>query len=112
LINYLPQEQQEKYEKLKGEIISPYSSAAKIIKEVVDLFGNQNLYGDLRKKSGVNLEKLRDAAEWSNRVRESRNAVHYGVSLDFPNNYEKVATMILGVPTHFKTIYTLISACS
>jgi len=110
LINFLPQELQKKHEKLKDSIISPYSSAAKIIKEVGELYEKQDLYGELRKKSGINTEKIRDASEWSNRVRENRNAVHYGVSLDFPNNYEKVATLLLGVPTHFKTIYGLIVA--
>ncbi|HML39404.1 MAG TPA: hypothetical protein PKD23_01860 [Bellilinea sp.] len=112
LINFLPQELQIKHGKLKDSIISPYSSAAKIIKEVVELYEKQDLYGELRKKSGVNTEKIRDVSEWSNRVRENRNAVHYGVSLDFPNNYEKVATMLLGVPTHFKTIYGLIASCN
>lgn len=110
LLNYLSPEQQKKQEKLKDDIISPYSSVARIIKGVTELYEKQDLYGELRKKSGVNPEKIRDAAEWSNRVRESRNAVHYGVSLDFPNNYEKVATMLLGVPTHFKTVYGLIAA--
>lgn len=108
LIAFLPTEQQKKYDRFKDDFISPYSSAAKIIKEVVELYEKQDLFAELRKRSGINLEKVRDAAEWSNRVRENRNAVHYGFSMDFPNNYEKVATMLLGVPTHFKTIYGLI----
>jgi hypothetical protein len=111
MIDSLPPDQQNKHKKLKEEITSPYTSIAKIIKEVVKLYEKQDLFGGLRGKSGINLEKVRDAAEWSDRVRENRNAVHYGFSMDFPNNYEKVATILLGVPTHFKTIYGLIAHC-
>jgi hypothetical protein len=109
LIRYLPEDQRKKQEKIKDEIISPYTSASKIIKDVVDLYEKQGLFGELRKASGINLEKVRDAAEWSNRIRENRNAVHFGYSMDLPNNYEKVATLLLGVATHFKTIYGLIA---
>ncbi len=111
MIASLSPDQQSKHEKLKEEITSPYTSITKIIKEVVKLYEKQDIFGGLKVKSGISLEKVRDAAEWSNIVRENRNAVHYGFSVDFPNNYEKVATILLGVPTHFRTIYGLIAHC-
>ena len=58
LIGSLPPDQQSKHEKLKDEITSPYTSIAKIIKEVVKLYEKQDLFGGLKVKSGIVSKKF------------------------------------------------------
>lgn len=111
LIDSLPEEQSKLLQKKRDEMLNPNSSIVRIIKLVTEVYERRDLFGDISKKSGVQLERLRSCAEWSNQVRISRNTVHYGVTVDLPNNYEKVATLLLGVSTHFGSMYRLISCC-
>ena len=67
-------------------------------------------HGDLSaiiEGSGVRTYDLRDAALWSDAVRDSRNTIHFGNSPSVPNTYEKVAALILGAVPAFRKIYKL-----
>lgn|GEM_PF-761829 len=89
-----------------------FSSISKIVRYALELYEKQDIFSTVKKQSNVKLEDLRNAVVWADCVRESRNSLHFGNDPMFPNNFEKVATLLLGVPTHFKVLYTLIDTCN
>ncbi|MHB0966131.1 MAG: hypothetical protein ACYC36_06710 [Bellilinea sp.] len=109
LIRSLSESDQEKLKKQSAVLTSEFSSIAKIIRTVMDLYEKQNLFTELNRKSEVNLEDLRNALIWADCVRESRNVVHYGNQPSLPNDFEKVVALLLGAPNHFKLIYRLMN---
>lgn len=110
LINSIPEKEQGKVKKQLEGITDEYSSFTKKINSVLELFERQDLFCDISKISKVKLQDIRNASLWADCVRESRNVVHYGYEASLPNNFEKVSTVLLGVPSHFKLIYRLIEA--
>ena len=112
LTKTIPDSQHERVKKYSESVMSEYSSIAKKIKTVLELYEKQDLFGDLSKQTNVKLEDLRNAAIWADCVRESRNVVHYGAKPSMPNNFEKIATLLLGAPSHFKLVYRLIGAAN
>jgi hypothetical protein len=50
---------------------------------------------------------LRDVYLWSQVVRDARNSVHYSHEPATVNNYEKVATLILGAGQHIGTLFAV-----
>ena len=59
------------------------------------LYARQDLFDDCAKSSGVSLDRLREIATWSHTVREARNVLHWGVSPNPGNTYEKVAVLLM-----------------
>ncbi|HUU08301.1 MAG TPA: hypothetical protein VMW61_02130, partial [Dehalococcoidales bacterium] len=59
------------------------------------------------KQSGFNQRYLKEVLNWSNVVRDSRNAVHYGADPATQNTYEKVAALLLGAVPNLRTLYTI-----
>ena len=111
LIKSRSDEQQRKLIKQSETLTSEYSSVVKIIHTVLDLYEKQDVFGDLSKDTGIKIDDLRNSVIWADCVRESRNDVHYGKELVLPNDFEKVSTLLLSAPAHFKMIYKLISVC-
>jgi hypothetical protein len=109
LLNYLSEDQQQKLKKQSDILSSDYSSIAKIIRTVLGIYEKQDLFAEISRKSKVKLEDLRNAVIWADCVRDSRNVVHYGNDPAFPNDFKKVATLLLGAPAHFKLIYRLMA---
>jgi hypothetical protein len=78
------------------------------IQSVVKLFENrQDIYGSIAKASGVKIQLLKEISFWSDVVRDSRNAIHFGVTPIIPNTYEKVAVLLMSAASHLKTLYKL-----
>jgi len=107
LIGYLDESDRDKLKKQTEILTSDFSSIARIIRTVVDIYGRQDLFVELIQQSKVKLEDLKNAMIWADCVRESRNVVHYGNQSLIPNDFEKVATLLLGAPNHFKTLYRI-----
>jgi hypothetical protein len=97
-------------EKVKSKIEDPFIGIGKKIIEIVKLYERKDLLESIQKTSGVTLQDLRNAVIWSDAVRESRNSVHYGVKPSMPNNYEKVAALLIGAVPHFRLLYKIMSA--
>jgi hypothetical protein len=47
------------------------------------------------------------AINWSNVIRDSRNALHYGADAASRNTYEKVAALLLGANQNFRILYAI-----
>jgi hypothetical protein len=107
LLRSLDESQQQKLKKQSEVLTSDFSSIARIIRTVMELYEKQDLFANLSRQSKVKLEDLRNAVIWADCVRESRNVVHYGNQPSIPNDFEKVAALLLGAPDHFKMIYRL-----
>jgi hypothetical protein len=107
LLGSVDESKQQKLKKQSDVFTSEFSSIAKIIKTVLELYEKQDLFAELGRESKVKLEDLRNAVIWADCVRESRNVVHYGNQPSIPNDFEKVVALLLGAPDHFKKIYKL-----
>lgn len=85
-----------------------FDGVPKKIESVVRLFTDrQDLFKELSKNSQVSLIMLREAQIWSDVIRDSRNAIHFGVEPRTPNTYEKTSTLLYSAITHLGSIYTL-----
>lgn len=58
-------------------------------------------------KTDIKPFDLREAQNWTNIVRESRNAIHFGVKPSTENNYEKTSIMLLVAVKYFKMFYSI-----
>jgi hypothetical protein len=93
--------------RIKGILEDTQVGVNKKIDAVIQLYERRDLFPDFARNSGVNLQDLKDAALWSDAVRDSRNTIHFGNSPSIPNTYEKVAALILGATPVFRDIYQL-----
>ncbi len=85
----------------------PRAGGALKIEAVMKLFSREELHQPIRAAIGISPAELREAAEWSHLVRDSRNSIHFDAKSVTPNNYEKVALLLLGVIPHFQTLYKI-----
>lgn len=108
LKNFLTESQQKQVKKQIDNILDEYSSFSKIVNSVIDLYKRQDFFHRISDLSEISLQNLKAESIWVDCLRDSRNVVHYGVEANLPNSYEKVATIILRVPKHFRLIYKLI----
>lgn len=74
---------------------------------IVDLYHKQDIFGEVAKRSGISHRYLGQVLNWSNIVRDSRNAVHYGADPATQNTYEKVAALLIGAVPNIRTLYTI-----
>jgi hypothetical protein len=109
LIDFVPEEDASKVERIRIRLEDPNLGIGKKINEIVTLFERQDIFGELSTRSGIRLQEIRIAASWSDTIRESRNTIHFGVSASTPNTYEKIAALLLGAVPRLRSIYGLIS---
>jgi hypothetical protein len=67
-------------------------------------------YGAMRQATAYNAGILEQAVQWSDLVRGSRNAIHFGAVPTVPNTYESVAVLLLAAHQHLATLYRLRNA--
>ncbi len=87
LINSISDEDQKIIMKQIKIISDEYPQIAKILRAVLELCERQDLFINIFKKSGITLQKIRDAYLWTDCVRESRSFVHYGAQEDIANSF-------------------------
>lgn len=97
----------EKRHKIRETLESQYASTLQKMEVVVQLYEKQDVFGEVSKRSGYNHRYLREVLNWSNVVRDSRNAVHYGADPATQNTYEKVAALLLGAVPNLRIVYSI-----
>lgn len=80
--------------------------AAKIQK-VRDLYNQKNLVGHVIKQCGISPKELDNVIIWSDVLRESRNAIHFGVKPTIENSYEKVAVLFIDGARNLAIMYRI-----
>lgn len=98
----------EKNEALQDKLRSRENFSNKVEK-VIQLYGShhKDWYDDIRKETNIQSGQLAGLHNWSDLIRKSRNAIHFGVKLDTEINYEKTAVILLASIDNFKLIYSL-----
>jgi len=91
--------------KFDAFIRDPMINLSQLISHVRDYYSERDLWRDVWTETGVNEQVIRNAAIWSDAVRENRNAVHYRADTALPNSYETVAVQLLAAGQHLKAIY-------
>jgi len=97
----------EKRLTIRDSLLSPDSSIVKKIRLVVDLYEKQDVFMEVRERSQVGVQILREVSIWSNVVRDSRNAVHYGAGPASENSHEKTAALLMAAVPSLRTIYSI-----
>lgn len=97
----------EKREKIRETLKSQYPSIVQKTDTIVQLYDRQDIFGEVAKRSGFNHRYLKEVLNWSNVVRDSRNAVHYGADPATQNTYEKVAALLLGAVPNLRILYSI-----
>lgn len=80
------------------------TSITKKVDTVKKMWG-LNPLKNVRDACGISIDKLDIAAAWTDTVRRSRNVLHWDNEPETPNNYDKVASLMLTAPSHFQVIY-------
>ena len=65
------------------------------IQKVRNLYNQKNLVDHVVKQCGMSPKELDNIIIWSDVLRESRNAIHFGVKPTIENSYEKVAVLFI-----------------
>lgn len=101
----------EKNMKLKDKLMG-FDSIANKVEKIIDLYSShhKDWFDGLRKETNIQAHYISGLQNWTELVRKSRNAIHFGVQLDTEINYEKTAIILLASIDNFKTIYALKSA--
>jgi hypothetical protein len=97
-------------EKKREELNNRDISVVRKLEAVAKLYERKDIFGDVVKRSGFNHRALAQVLNWSNVVRDARNAIHYGTEPAVPNNYEKVAALLLGASQNLRIIYAIMMA--
>lgn len=111
LLQAITQNDTQQVKKQKDILENPIYGIGKKIDAIMAIYERQDLLGRLVEISGVSVQELRIAANWSDTIRDSRNTIHFGVEPSIPNTYEKVAALLLGVVPNLRVIYRVISSC-
>jgi len=94
-------------EKRRVKLTDSYTSILQKLELVADLYSRKDVYNDVATKSGFNHRSLKEVLNWSNVVRDARNAVHYRSEAASSNTYEKVAALLLGANQNLRIIYAI-----
>jgi hypothetical protein len=95
---------------LRAMLQDPHTSIAKKVAVTLQQYGDKGKCVTLWGKSGVTPRDLAPAAIWSDVVRDSRNAVHYGVDPTTTNTREKLGVLLLGAVPFFRTLYAVVAS--
>ena len=85
---------------------------ATLVDRATELYGRQDLYGEIARISGSSLAEIRAVREWTEVVRDSRNVLHFTVATPVPNTYEKAAALFLGAVPNFRVLMAATRAAS
>jgi len=96
----------------RGILKESYTSIKKKIELVVELYSRKDVFDRVMKESGFGHRDLLQVLNWSTVIRDARNGIHYGAAPSTPNNYEKVATLLLGAAQNFQIIYAIKAAAT
>ena len=93
-------------EAFEQELIDGQSVASKV-RGVNDVFVALPKSHLIRQTSGISPTELRSAVLWSDSLRETRNAIHFGVAPTTAYTYEGVAVLLVHGATSLKMLYRI-----
>ena len=93
--------------KIQETLDSEYASVVQKMDAIVQLYDQQDIFSEVAKKSGHNHRYLKSVLIWSNVVRDSRKAIHYGADPATQNTYEKVVALLLGAVQNIRVLYSI-----
>jgi hypothetical protein len=93
--------------KLASVLQDPSKSMRSKAAAVCDYFETRK---DAQKVTGVAPVALRESLQWSGIVRDGRNVLHWNVVANIPNDYAKVATLLMAGVTHLKRLHLVATA--
>lgn len=73
----------------------------------MELYEKQDVFREVRERSQIGVQILRDVSVWSNVVRDSRNAIHYWAEPASENSFEKTASLLMAAAPSLRTIYSI-----
>jgi hypothetical protein len=91
----------------KAILGNPRDGAAKKIEAVLTIYSKQDIFAALHDKTGISPSKLKDAALWSETLRDVRNTLHFLHAPATPNTYDEVAVLLLSAAQPLRTLYKL-----
>lgn len=106
------QDKEEEKKKKDIDYIKGMESISRKMNKIVKSYSDKTLFASLHHVSEINHVMLEGTYNWSELIRESRNAIHFGVEPEIPNTYDKVSILLLSAHKHIKLLYKLISATS
>lgn len=105
LLRLVPATEQKKYSKQRHALEDPMLGTMKKVGAVIAMYEHQELFEPVAKASEVRLQELREVANWTDTVRDSRNTIHFRVDAAVPNTYEKLGVLLLGAVPNVRTLY-------
>ncbi|WP_146250338.1 hypothetical protein [Paenibacillus flagellatus] len=77
------------------------------VNETVKLYDRQDWFKHLKIDSGIDLNTIREIQNWTDIIRDSRNAIHFGAQPATPNTYEKASIMFIAAVKNLRSLYKL-----
>jgi hypothetical protein len=105
LLRLVPATEERKYSKQRDALEDPMLGTMKKVGAVITMYEHQELFGAVANASEVKLQELREVANWTDTVRDSRNTIHFRVDAAVPNTYEKLGVLLLGAVPNVRTLY-------
>lgn len=90
---------------LEKILLDQFVGIGKKINKICDFYGNTDK--TFRENVNVNINDLIFVSTWSDVVRDSRNSIHYGAISSIPNNYEKIASLLIGAVPYLRLLYKI-----
>lgn len=104
LLRVVPEQDSKQFSKKREALEDPTLGPMKKAEAVQQMY-EHTLFGHLVKGSGVRVPEMRQVAQWSDSVRDSRNTIHFEVEPAVPNTYEKVLGLLVGAVPNIQTLY-------
>lgn len=82
------------------------------IDAVMSMYKQRDFYEGVWERSGVRPEDLNIVVLWSDTVRDSRNAVHYGSVPVIENSYGKVASLLIAAASMLRALFNVKGAAA
>jgi hypothetical protein len=99
-----------KSRKLAEDLPGPDLGFARKLREIVKVFEtHQDVFIPIARTCGVGLTELRSAAQWSDLLRDTRNAIHHGVQPYTDRTYETASVFLLAAVPHLVNIEKLVA---
>jgi hypothetical protein len=107
LLAAAPAHQDTTFKNQKAILENPRDGTAKKIEAVLTIYSKQDVFAALQDKTGISPKELKDAALWSETLRDARNTLHFLHAPATPNTYDKVAVLLLSAAQPLRTLYKL-----
>lgn len=102
LAQHLPQEIQDRY---MQRFTGTEDIGIKVLKVIEMYSTHKQEFLEIRKQSNASVDALKMIQTFSDLIRNSRNAIHFGATPISENSYAKVSTVLLTAAQYFELMY-------